>query len=50
MLTKSAAKRAVRQAIALTTDSSVLTAIDNDYGYDRVFQRQVLELGRLAGC
>jgi len=27
--------------IALTTDSSVLTAIGNDYGFDRVFERQV---------
>jgi D-sedoheptulose 7-phosphate isomerase len=32
-------------AIALTTDTSVLTAIGNDYGYDRVFERQVLGLG-----
>jgi D-sedoheptulose 7-phosphate isomerase len=28
-------------AIALTTDTSALTAIANDYGYDRVFERQV---------
>ncbi|WP_448699625.1 D-sedoheptulose 7-phosphate isomerase [Mucilaginibacter sp. AW1-3] len=28
-------------AIALTTDTSALTAIANDYGFDRVFQRQV---------
>ena len=28
-------------AIALTTDTSALTAISNDYGYDRVFGRQV---------
>ena len=28
-------------AIALTTDSSALTAIGNDYGYDKVFERQV---------
>ena len=28
-------------AIALTTDTSALTAISNDYGYDRVFKRQV---------
>ncbi len=28
-------------AIALTTDSSALTAISNDFGYDRVFDRQV---------
>ncbi len=32
--------------IALTTDSSVLTAIGNDYGYDHVFARQVRGLGR----
>src|SRR3954470_20611158 len=32
-------------AIALTTDSSILTAISNDYGYDRVFARQVEALG-----
>ena len=32
-------------AIALTTDSSVLTAIGNDYGYDKVFERQILGLG-----
>jgi D-sedoheptulose 7-phosphate isomerase len=33
-------------AIALTTDSSVLTAIANDYGYAEVFERQVRGLGR----
>jgi D-sedoheptulose 7-phosphate isomerase len=33
-------------AIALTTDTSVLTAAGNDYGYDRVFERQVRGLGR----
>jgi D-sedoheptulose 7-phosphate isomerase len=33
-------------AIALTTDTSVLTAIGNDYGYDQVFERQVRGLGR----
>ncbi len=33
-------------AIALTTDTSVLTAIGNDYGYVHVFERQVLALGR----
>jgi D-sedoheptulose 7-phosphate isomerase len=33
-------------AIALTTDTSALTAIANDYGYDEVFSRQVLALGR----
>src|SRR5215475_10584747 len=33
-------------AIALTTDTSVLTAVGNDYGYDRVFERQVRGLGQ----
>jgi D-sedoheptulose 7-phosphate isomerase len=32
--------------LALTTDTSVLTAIGNDYGYDQVFSRQVQALGR----
>jgi D-sedoheptulose 7-phosphate isomerase len=32
-------------AIALTTDSSILTAISNDYGYDSVFARQIQALG-----
>src|ERR1035437_752123 len=32
-------------AIALTTDSSVLTSCGNDYGFDRVFERQVEGLG-----
>src|SRR5439155_22085903 len=35
-------------AIALTTDTSALTAIANDYGYDDVFARQVRALG-IAG-
>jgi len=33
-------------AIALTVDSSILTAIGNDYGYDYVFARQVEALGQ----
>lgn len=32
-------------AIALTVDTSILTAIGNDYGYERVFSRQVEALG-----
>ena len=32
-------------ALALTTDTSALTAIANDYGYDDVFARQVRALG-----
>jgi D-sedoheptulose 7-phosphate isomerase len=33
-------------AIALSTDSSILTAVANDYGYDTVFARQVSTLGQ----
>jgi D-sedoheptulose 7-phosphate isomerase len=33
-------------AVALTTDSSALTAIGNDYSYDAVFAKQVEALGR----
>jgi D-sedoheptulose 7-phosphate isomerase len=33
-------------AIALTTDTSILTSIGNDYGYNQVFERQVRALGR----
>lgn len=32
-------------AFALTTDSSVLTAIGNDYGYERIFARQIEAVG-----
>ncbi|MEP3196757.1 MAG: D-sedoheptulose 7-phosphate isomerase [Lentilitoribacter sp.] len=32
-------------AIALTTDTSILTAIGNDYGYDELFARQIQALG-----
>jgi D-sedoheptulose 7-phosphate isomerase len=31
--------------IALTTDSSVITAISNDYGFDQLFARQIEALG-----
>ncbi len=38
-------ERAGLAAIALTTDTSILTACANDYGYARVFARQVEALG-----
>lgn len=37
-------------AIALTTDTSALTAIGNDYGFDRVFVRQVESLASEGDC
>ena len=33
-------------AIALTTDTSILTAVGNDYGYDEIFAKQVRGLGK----
>lgn len=39
-------ERAGMPAIALTTDTSILTAIGNDYGYERIFARQVEALGQ----
>ena len=37
-------------AIALTTDTSALTAIANDYGYSEVFARQLEALGQRGDC
>lgn len=39
-------KRAALPAIALTTDSSILTACSNDFGYEYVFERQIEALGQ----
>ncbi|HEY5056573.1 MAG TPA: D-sedoheptulose 7-phosphate isomerase [Acidobacteriaceae bacterium] len=39
------ADRPALRAIALTTDSSILTAAGNDFGYEHVFERQVEALG-----
>jgi D-sedoheptulose 7-phosphate isomerase len=33
-------------ALALTTDTSILTSVGNDYGFERVFARQIEALGR----
>ena len=40
------AERPGYAAMALTTDTSILTAVGNDYGFDRIFARQVEALGR----
>jgi D-sedoheptulose 7-phosphate isomerase len=37
-------------AIALSTDTSALTSIANDYGFDEVFSRQVMGLGSKGDC
>jgi D-sedoheptulose 7-phosphate isomerase len=39
-------EREALAALALSTDTSVLTAIGNDYSFDRVFVRQIEALGR----
>jgi len=44
-LTSRSDRRAL-PAIALTTDSSILTACSNDYGYESVFARQIEALGK----
>jgi D-sedoheptulose 7-phosphate isomerase len=41
-----ARERRALPALALTTDTSVLTAVGNDYGFERVFGRQVEAFGR----
>ncbi len=41
-----ARERRALPAIALHADTSALTAVGNDYGYDRIFARQVEALGR----
>lgn len=43
-------ERRALPAVALTTDTSALTAISNDYGFERVFSRQVEALARPGDC
>ncbi len=38
-------ERSPLPALSLSTDTSILTAIGNDYGYDQVFEKQILALG-----
>jgi D-sedoheptulose 7-phosphate isomerase len=38
--------RPAMRAVALTTDTSILTAVGNDYGYERTFVRQIEALGQ----
>lgn len=40
------ANRPALRAIALTTDTSILTACGNDFGFDRIFSRQIEALGQ----
>ena len=41
-------ERSALPAIALTSDTAILTAIGNDYGYERIFDRQVEAIGRIG--
>jgi D-sedoheptulose 7-phosphate isomerase len=45
MLNRFEMERPGLPAVALTTDTSTLTSIANDYDYSRIFSRQVLALG-----
>src|SRR5438874_5067775 len=38
-------ERRALAAVALTADSSIVTAVGNDYGYERIFSRQIEGLG-----
>ena len=42
--------RAPLAAVALSTDTSTLTSVGNDYGFEEVFARQVSGLGRAGDC
>jgi D-sedoheptulose 7-phosphate isomerase len=46
LVNRFARERRAFPAIALSTDTSILTSIANDYGYERVFARQIEALGR----
>jgi D-sedoheptulose 7-phosphate isomerase len=46
MLIRYKSDRPAMSAIALTTDSSALTACGNDFGFDSLFERQIAGLGR----
>jgi D-sedoheptulose 7-phosphate isomerase len=46
LVARYSADRKALPAIALTTDSSALTAIGNDFGFERLFARQIEALGR----
>lgn len=46
LLNRFESERSPLPAIALTTDSSTLTSIANDYSYDEIFAKQVLALGQ----
>ena len=43
-------ERKAYAAIALTTDSSVLTSVGNDYDFDQIFSRQIEALGHAEDC
>jgi D-sedoheptulose 7-phosphate isomerase len=45
-----AVERKPLPAVALTTDTSVLTSISNDYSFDEVFSKQIRAFGKKTGC
>ncbi len=47
---KKNSRRGALAAIALSTNASVLTACSNDFGFERVFSRQIEALGQKGDC
>lgn len=47
---KSTSERKALSAIALTVNPSILTAASNDFGFEKVFSRQIEALGRKGDC
>ncbi|MDH4222947.1 MAG: D-sedoheptulose 7-phosphate isomerase [candidate division Zixibacteria bacterium] len=47
---KPTSRRKALPAIALTVNSSILTAAANDFGFDKIFSRQVEALGKKGDC
>ncbi|MCW5589797.1 MAG: phosphoheptose isomerase [Legionellales bacterium] len=50
MLNRFEVERPSLPALALTTDTSTLTAIANDYSYNEVFAKQIRALGQAGDC
>jgi D-sedoheptulose 7-phosphate isomerase len=50
MLNRFEIERPGLAAIALTTDSSTLTSVANDYAYEQIFSKQIQALGNTGDC
>jgi D-sedoheptulose 7-phosphate isomerase len=43
-------ERKVYPSVSLTTDTSILTTISNDYGFEKIFSKQIEAGGQLGDC